>query len=28
VGAAIGEGAQVVQALHGFLSDFKSSTHK
>ena len=25
VGAAIGEGAQVVQALHGFLSDFKSS---
>jgi thioredoxin reductase (NADPH) len=28
VGAAIGEGAQVVQAVHGFLSDFKSSTHK
>lgn len=28
VGAAIGEGAQVVQALHGFLSDFKSPTHK
>jgi thioredoxin reductase (NADPH) len=25
VGAAIGEGAQVVQALHGFLADFKSS---
>jgi thioredoxin reductase (NADPH) len=26
VGAAIGEGAQVVQALHGFLADFKSSS--
>jgi thioredoxin reductase (NADPH) len=24
VGAAIGEGAQVVQALHGFLADSKS----
>jgi thioredoxin reductase (NADPH) len=27
VGAAIGEGAQVVQALHGFLADFKNQTH-